>query len=71
MIDYTNSDMQTAINECIHSKRDREILTRRLIDGIRFEPLAIEFDLTPNRVKTIVYKSQDKLFRYLELKYPS
>ena len=37
---YTNSQMTQLIDEHIHSARDRALLKRRLIDGIRFEPLA-------------------------------
>lgn len=65
MIDYTNSEMERAIDEVIHKERDRAILKRRLCDGICYEPLADEFDLSVCQVKTIVYRSQDKLFRYV------
>jgi len=65
MRDYTNSQIRELIDEHIHNERDREILKRRLCDGICFEPLAAEFDLSVQRVKTIVYKAQSKLFRYL------
>lgn len=65
MKDYTNSQISALIDEYIHSERDRAILKRRLIDGICFEPLAEEFELSVQRVKVIVYKAQDKLFRHL------
>lgn len=51
------------IDEYIHSARDREILKRRLIDGVCYEPLAEEFNLSVQRVKAIVYRSQEKLFK--------
>lgn len=54
--DYTNSEIILAIDEKIHSERDRAILKRRLVDGICFEPLAEEFDLSVRQVKNIVYK---------------
>lgn len=65
MIEYKNSEVERIIDEYIHSARDRAILKRRLLDGICFEPLAEEFNLSPGRVKTIVYKGQDKVFRHL------
>ena len=65
MIDYTNSQIASLIDEHIHSERDRAILRRRLIDGICYEPLAEEFDLSVNQVRRIIYKQQDKLFRHL------
>ena len=65
MIEYTNSQIRALIDEHIHSERDRLILKRRLCDGIRFEALAEEFDLSTQRVKTIVYRAQDRLFRHV------
>lgn len=65
MIPYTNSQIASLIDEHIHSERDRMILKRRLIDGICFEPLAEEFDLSVVQTKRIVYKAQEKLIRFL------
>jgi DNA-directed RNA polymerase specialized sigma24 family protein len=62
MIEYTNSEIASAINEHIHSERDRAILKRRLIDGICFEPLSEEFQLSVRQVKSIVYRGQEKVF---------
>jgi DNA-directed RNA polymerase specialized sigma24 family protein len=55
--------MKAVIDEWIHSERDREILTRRLIDGITFERLAEEFDMSVRQVKNIVYKAEQELFK--------
>ncbi len=65
MIPYTNTQISFLIDEYIHSERDRKILKRRLIDGICYEPLAEEFDLSAVQVKRIVYKAQEKLLRHL------
>jgi hypothetical protein len=64
--EYSNSEIIKAIDEYIHSERDRAILKRRLVDGICFEPLAEEFELSVRQVKTIVYKSQDRLFKRIK-----
>lgn len=50
----TNTEISNAIDELIHSERDRAILKRRLIDGIKFEPLAEEFLLSVRHTKKIV-----------------
>ena len=65
MTEYTNSNIERLIDEYIHSERDRAIMKRRLIDGICFEPLAEEFDLSVSQVKRIVYKLGEKLFQFL------
>ena len=66
MIEYTNSQIEHLIDEYIHSERDRAVLKRRLIDGICYEPLAEEFELSVRQTKDIVYKSQRELFRHLD-----
>lgn len=63
MVEYTNSEIRVLIYERIHSERDRKILNRRLVDGITYEKLAEEFDLSVRQVKTIVYRAQDRLFK--------
>lgn len=65
MKEYTNSQICALIDEHIHSERDRKILKRRLCDGIVYEALAEEFDMSDSQIKRIIYKLQDKLFRYL------
>lgn len=64
--DYSRSDWERAIDEWVFSERDRAVLKRRLLDGIKFEALAEEFDLTPRQVQRIVYRSQEKVFRKLK-----
>ena len=64
-MEYTNSRIRELIAEHIHSQRDRAILERRLIDGITFERIAEEFDLSVRQTKSIVYKAQEQLFRHL------
>lgn len=65
MKDYTNSQMRALIDEHIHSERDRQILKRRLVDGVVYEALAEEFDMSDRQIKRIVYKLQKQLFKHL------
>lgn len=64
-MNYTNSQMRALILDHIHSYRDRQILERRLIDGITFEKLAEEFELSERQVKNIVYKAERVLFKHI------
>lgn len=64
----TSKDIETAINLYVvgrHAERNRKILRRRLIDGICFEPLAEEFDMSVRQIKRIVYKYGDIIFNNL------
>ena len=65
MKEYTNSQIADIIDEYIHSERDRKILKRRLIDGIPYEPLAEEFDLSVRHIKSIIYKCEDIVFSHI------
>ena len=65
MKEYTNSEISAIIDEHIHSERDRKILKRRFIDGICYEPLAEEFDLSVRQVKNIIYNSESLIFKHI------
>lgn len=59
----SRDEIEYLIDQYIHNERNRAILKRRLLDGICYEPLAEEFDLSDRQVKNIVYKCEEKLFR--------
>lgn len=63
--DITNSQIEHEIDEWIHSERDRKILKRRLIDGICYEPLADEMGMSVRQIKSIISKTESKLFKHL------
>lgn len=63
--DLDRYQWEALIDRWIFNERDRAILKRRLLDGICFEPLAEEFDLSTRQVQKIVYKSQEKLIKRL------
>lgn len=65
MKEYSNSELSAIIDDYVHSERDRKILKRRFCDGICFEPLAEEFDMSVRQVQNIVYKYQNKIFIHL------
>ncbi len=61
----SRSELDKLIDEWIlgrNAERDRKILRRRLFDGITYERLAEEFDLSVRQVKNIVYKGEDIIF---------
>lgn len=64
--EMSNPQIANVIDTWIRGERNRELLKRRLIDGICYEPLAEEFDLSVAQVKNIIYKEQTKLFKKIE-----
>jgi hypothetical protein len=76
-MDFENNDIprsvwENMIDEWIigypNCKRDREILKRRLLDGICFEPLAEEFQMSTRQVKNIVHYTKKILFSHINTK---
>lgn len=68
-MDISKTELENIINEWIigkNAERNRAILKRRLCDGICYEPLAEEFDLSVRQVKNIVYKSEEILFKHIK-----
>ena len=61
----SRSEWENLIDEYIFKERDRAILKRRLLDGICYEPLAEEFGLSVQQVKSIVYKATEKLIKHI------
>ena len=48
-----------------NAQRNRQITKRKLIDGITFETLAEEFDLSVRQTKNIVYRCNDTITAHL------
>lgn len=67
MIDNAKTTWEKLIDEYIHKERDRKILKRRLLDGICFEPLAEEFDMSVRQIKNIVYSGEKQIIKHVEI----
>lgn len=68
MREYSRSELEAIIDEWIigrNAERNRAIIKRRLLDGITFERLAEEFDLSVRQVKNIVYHCEDRLSKHI------
>ena len=64
--DLSRDEIHYLIDQYIHNERDRAVLKRKSTDGITYEKLSEEFDLSVGQVKNIVYKGKDRLFLCLE-----
>ena len=64
--DITKSELESMIDEYIigfKAERNRQLMKRRLCDGLTFEELAEEADMSVRQVKKIVYDTQDMLMQ--------
>jgi hypothetical protein len=56
-------DWEKLIDSWVHNEVDRKMLKRRLLDGIHFEPLAEEFDLSVVHCQARIKKAKTQLFK--------
>ncbi len=56
-------EWEDLIDSWVHNEVDRQMLKRRLLDGICFEPLAEEFGLSVNHCQARIKKAKTQLFK--------
>lgn len=61
--DYSNSEVEKAIDEYVHNSTYRLILKDRYINGLTYEELAEKYGYSVTHIKNIVYKHEIKIFR--------
>lgn len=66
MTEYTNSQIEHIIDEYIHNANHRDILKSRLIDGIIFDDLSFQYNISVSQIKRIVYKCEKIIFAHLK-----
>lgn len=64
MTELSRSEIEHLIDEWVMSERDRRILKRRLLDGIIYDRLAEEFDMSVRQIKNIVYRGEKTIYRH-------
>jgi hypothetical protein len=70
VIQLCRADIELLADQWItgrNAERDREIIKRRLIDGITYERLAEDFDLSDRQIKNIVYKRQEIIYKHVPI----
>ena len=63
--DLSRNEIENLISQWVFNERNRKILHRRLIDGVRFDKLAEEFDLSVTQTKNIVYKYRSRILQHV------
>lgn len=63
--DLSRNEIENLITQWVHNQRNRKIIYRRLIDGVRFDKLAEEFDLSVTQTKNIVYKYRSRILQHV------
>ena len=68
--DISRTEIEFAIDEWIigkNAERDRKVIRRRLIDGLTFERLAEEQELSVSQVRRIIWRGSEIIFRHLKM----
>lgn len=63
--DLSKHQVLDLIDAYIFNERNRQIIIRRLIDGVCYEDLADEYGLSVNQVKTVCYSSIEKIIAHI------
>lgn len=64
-MEKSRSEWAHLIDEWVFNKRDREIMSDRLLDGLTYDELADKFCLSPQRLKTIVKVNKDRILSHM------
>lgn len=62
---YSYSEWEKIIDEHIFNEENRAILKRKLLDGIVFDKLAEEFNLSYDQIRERFHTSMQKLIKHL------
>ena len=62
----SRTEWENLIDEYIFNEKHRKIIKRRMLDGVYFDKLAEQEEMSTQQVKTIVYKCQKILLRHLK-----
>ena len=63
--DLSKQQVLDLIDAYIFNERNRQILSRRLLDGVGYEDLAEEYSLSVNQVKTVCYEAIEKISAHI------
>lgn len=63
---YSNHDFFEFVNQYCHNKKHREILIDRYCDGLTFAELADKYNYPERSIKSIVYKHDDIIIKFVE-----
>jgi len=61
-IKITYSEVRYLISEFIFSKRDRDLISDRLLDGMSIGELASKYNLCERQVKNVIAKNKKIIF---------
>lgn len=65
MNEYPRSYYEHIIDEWIFNERDRAIMKRKILDGITYERLAEEFDMSVRGVAHVIERNRKIILKHI------
>lgn len=66
MMDLSRDDIVFLIQQFVFSRRDRQVIYDRLIDGLTFEQLGEKHGMSVRQIKNIVRKNKEIVFGHVD-----
>ena len=63
---YSNHDFCEFVNQYCHNKKHREILIDRYCEGLTFAEIADKCNYPERHIKTIIYKHDDLIIKFVK-----
>lgn len=62
--DLSRDQITYLIYQFIFSRRDREMLIDRLLDGMTYDQLAEKYDMSVRQVRNIIHRNKEIVFQH-------
>lgn len=63
--ELSRSEYEHIIDEWVFNEKARAIMKRRMLDGITYEKLSEEFDMSVRQIQNIVYKTEQIIIKHV------
>lgn len=64
--DLSRDEINYLIEQFVFSKRDRQMIRDRLLDGMTYEELAEKYYMSVRQIKNIIHKNKDIVFGHID-----
>ncbi len=64
--DLSRDEINYLIEQFVFSRRDRQMIHDRLIDGMTYEELAEKYYMSVRQIKNIIHKNKDIVFSHVD-----
>ena len=64
--DLSRDEINYLIHQFVFSRRDRDLIYDRLIEGMTYEELAGKYFLSVRQIKNIVHKCKEAVFSHVD-----